>query len=215
MAWNVSRTTLTVQTGNFNNLWYDTNVSWYIYGTDLKFKNCTGKEDSGLDSLYGVCSTESSNPAKELTLSNFSLKRGGIISVLFNNAITTSNNTLNINNAGAKNININGYSMSPNVIKAGTTAVLQYDGTNFNVISYDRYNNPNIDSDAVDLGLPSGLLWCKHNVGATNPEDNGLYFAWGETVGYADGNARNAASGVGGRNGFSLQGDNGWRLENA
>lgn len=205
MAWNVSRTTLTVQTGNFNNLWYDTNVSWYIYGTDLKFKNCTGKEDSGLDSLYGVCSTESSNPAKELTLSNFSLKRGGIISVLFNNAITTSNNTLNINNAGAKNININGYSMSPNVIKAGTTAVLQYDGTNFNVISYDRYNNPNIDSDAVDLGLPSGLLWCKHNVGATNPEDNGLYFAWGETVGYADGNARNAASGVGGRNGFSLQ----------
>ncbi len=34
----------------------------------------------------------------------------------------------------------------------------------------------------VDLGLPSGLLWATCNVGATNPEDFGDYFAWGETV---------------------------------
>lgn len=33
----------------------------------------------------------------------------------------------------------------------------------------------------VDLGLPSGLLWATCNVGATNPEDYGDYFAWGET----------------------------------
>ena len=36
----------------------------------------------------------------------------------------------------------------------------------------------------VDLRLPSGLLWAKCNVGATSPEQAGLYFAWGETVGY-------------------------------
>ena len=36
----------------------------------------------------------------------------------------------------------------------------------------------------VDLGLPSGLKWAKCNVGATSPEEYGLYFAWGETVGY-------------------------------
>ena len=36
----------------------------------------------------------------------------------------------------------------------------------------------------VDLGLPSGLLWATCNVGATSPEQTGLYFAWGETVGY-------------------------------
>ena len=36
----------------------------------------------------------------------------------------------------------------------------------------------------VDLGLPSGLLWATCNVGATSPEQVGLYFAWGETVGY-------------------------------
>ena len=36
----------------------------------------------------------------------------------------------------------------------------------------------------VDLGLPSGTLWADRNIGASNPEDYGLYFAWGETVGY-------------------------------
>ena len=37
---------------------------------------------------------------------------------------------------------------------------------------------------AVDLGLPSGTKWANMNVGAEQPEDYGLYFAWGETVGY-------------------------------
>lgn len=36
----------------------------------------------------------------------------------------------------------------------------------------------------VDLGLPSGTLWATCNVGATKPEEFGLYFAWGETEGY-------------------------------
>jgi len=38
----------------------------------------------------------------------------------------------------------------------------------------------------VDLGLPSGTLWATMNVGATKPEEYGLYFAWGDTQGYAD-----------------------------
>ena len=33
----------------------------------------------------------------------------------------------------------------------------------------------------VDLGLPSGLLWAKTNVGASSSIDDGDYFAWGET----------------------------------
>ena len=36
----------------------------------------------------------------------------------------------------------------------------------------------------VDLGLPSGLKWAAWNVGATKPEEFGVYFAWGETQGY-------------------------------
>ncbi len=34
----------------------------------------------------------------------------------------------------------------------------------------------------VDLGLPSGLLWAKCNLGATTPEGRGDYYAWGETA---------------------------------
>lgn len=36
----------------------------------------------------------------------------------------------------------------------------------------------------VDLGLPSGTLWSICNVGASNPSDSGLYFQWGDTIGY-------------------------------
>ena len=36
----------------------------------------------------------------------------------------------------------------------------------------------------MDLGLPSGTLWATCNVGATSPEQAGLYFAFGETTGY-------------------------------
>ena len=43
----------------------------------------------------------------------------------------------------------------------------------------------NAEPQYVDLGLPSGVLWATCNIGADKPEDYGLYFAWGETVGYA------------------------------
>lgn len=36
----------------------------------------------------------------------------------------------------------------------------------------------------VDLGLPSGVLWATCNVGATKPEESGLFFQWGDTQGY-------------------------------
>ena len=39
----------------------------------------------------------------------------------------------------------------------------------------------NSSNDWVDLGLPSGVMWATHNIGANNPEDYGDYFSWGET----------------------------------
>lgn len=48
----------------------------------------------------------------------------------------------------------------------------------------NRINEPSTPSDsrAVDLGI--SVHWAKMNVGASSPEDFGLYFAWGETKGY-------------------------------
>ena len=44
---------------------------------------------------------------------------------------------------------------------------------------------PVYDYQLIDLGLPSGTLWMDRNIGASSPEDAGLYFAWGETQGYS------------------------------
>ncbi len=41
------------------------------------------------------------------------------------------------------------------------------------------------NAEAVDLGLPSGTKWANLNIGATKPEDYGVYFAWAETRGHA------------------------------
>lgn len=50
------------------------------------------------------------------------------------------------------------------------------------VISDGKYYYGEGGSDIwVDLGLPSGILWAKYNVGATSPEEYGGYYAWGET----------------------------------
>ena len=35
--------------------------------------------------------------------------------------------------------------------------------------------------EAIDMGLPSGLKWASFNLGASEPEEYGDYYAWGET----------------------------------
>lgn len=55
-----------------------------------------------------------------------------------------------------------------------------------NEVHYNPYVDPYNGHAYVDLGLPSGTKWATMNVGANNIMDYGLYFAWGETLGYAD-----------------------------
>ncbi len=58
------------------------------------------------------------------------------------------------------------------------------DGTRFTTTFTWRKVEAPAGAIAVDLGLPSGTKWANMNIGASKPEDYGLYFAWGETVGY-------------------------------
>lgn len=39
------------------------------------------------------------------------------------------------------------------------------------------------EDSMVDLGLPSGLLWCNRNIGAETETDYGRFFMWGDTEG--------------------------------
>lgn len=45
-----------------------------------------------------------------------------------------------------------------------------------------------MNTEYVDLGLPSGTLWAKCNLGAEKETDFGKFYQWADTQGY-DGDA--------------------------
>ena len=53
-----------------------------------------------------------------------------------------------------------------------------------NEVHYEKFYDPYNGHEYIDLGLPSGTLWAKCNVGAETETDYGLYFQWGDTQGY-------------------------------
>ena len=72
------------------------------------------------------------------------------------------------------------YISSQDAILPNVSACIDANDVHYNPL-VDPYNG----KAYVDLGLTSGTKWAKMNVGANSETDNGLYFAWGETQGYA------------------------------
>ena len=139
----------------------------------------------------GVCSTAASTSAKTVNLSDFILYPKVTISVRFTSAINVPDATLNVNSTGAKPIYINGNPLQYGVINAGMTAIMQYDGTNWNIVSLMGVEQGRTPENTVDLGLPSGLLWATKNVDVTkvnkfaeNEYAAGSYFSWGNQEGH-------------------------------
>ena len=134
---------------------------------------------------YAVCSTAAGTAAKTVSISNFVLLTNALVSVLFNNGFTVDSCTLNVSNTGAKPIFFHGVAVKAGDITSKTVAMLQYDGTNWNIVSRESFGRA--VGDVVDMGLPSGLLWAKCNIGANSPEGYGHYFSWGNTDAHAEG----------------------------
>ena len=139
-----------------------------------------------LGSGYGVCSTAGATAAKTVSINNTVLTPGGIIAVNFVNAFTASSPTLSVNGSAAKPIKLYGNAMPMGKVHNNTILVMYYDGTQFNVIGI-LSQTATAPTGFVDLALPSGLLWCEHNIGASTPYEHGLYFSWGNVIGHADG----------------------------
>ena len=135
---------------------------------------------------YGVCDTAGATAAKAVSMTNLILTPGSTIAVLFQNAFTASSPTLSVNGSTAKPIKLFGNAMPMGKVKNNTILVMNYDGTNFNVIGIESQVAA-APANAVDLALPSGVLWCDHNVGANSPYEHGLYFSWGNITGHAEG----------------------------
>ena len=135
---------------------------------------------------YGECTTAGATAAKTVSMTNTVLTPGGIIAVNFVNAFTASSPTLSVNGSAAKSIKLYGNAMPMGKVHANTILVMYYDGTQFNVIGI-LSQTAAAPTGFVDLALPSGLLWCEHNVGASTPYEHGLYFSWGNVEGHAEG----------------------------
>lgn len=132
---------------------------------------------------YGVCETAGATAAKTVSITNTVLTPGGIIAVLFQNAFTASSPTLSVNGSAEKPINLFGNAFPMGKVKNNTILVMAYDGTNFNVIGIEPQVAAAPDG-AVDLALPSGVLWADKNIGASTPYEDGLYFSWGNVIGH-------------------------------
>ena len=68
-------------------------------------------------------------------------------------------------------------SKTPSFVLNDKPYINYFKETTGNIVSATYTINP---LEYVDLGLPSGLLWATHNVGAKTPEEYGNYYAWGD-----------------------------------
>lgn len=95
-------------------------------------------------------STSNSSAAFTASITNYLLKKGGIVAIKFSAAVPASA-TLNINSKGAKNIYYGGSAIGANVIQSGDTAVFMYDGTQYKLLCVDRSAAEMTDTEVTDL----------------------------------------------------------------
>ena len=83
------------------------------------------------------------------------------------------------NDAGGMNISNLGAPVDPNDIVTKEYADSIYHRI---VTAITNINCSHNGHEYIDLGLPSGTLWAKCNVGAATPESPGNFYAWGEVM---------------------------------
>ena len=121
------------------------------YDANTTYKN------TSLGQGYVTCDTAEATTAKVGTLSSYALTLGGIVAVKFTYAVPVGS-TLNINSKGAKAMFHRGAAITAGVIKAGDIATFIYDGTQYQLLSVDRWRegedgfSPTISVSEVDGG---------------------------------------------------------------
>ena len=183
---------------------------------------------------YGTCTTAEATTAKVVTLSNYALSTGGIVSVKFTYAVPASA-TMNVNSKGAKAIYYKGAAITAGIIKAGDVATFIYDGTQYHLLSTDRtkveisrsltsgvkIGTITIDGIGVDLycrdndthwttGINAGASGATSNSVVTNPyitvKDNSTYRSQIQLKGGGSTSITSDADGI-----ITISSTNSWR----
>lgn len=119
------------------------------YDSNTTYKNVA------LGHGYATCSTAAATAAKVGTLSSYTLTTGGIVAVKFTYAVP-ADSTLNINSTGAKKIFYRGSAIVNDVIKAGDIATFIYDGTQYQLLTIDRWQE---DIDKLSDSIANTETW--------------------------------------------------------
>src|SRR5574344_2887610 len=153
--------------------------------------------DTGACKLTSVTLRNDSAATAIATAGTMDIKTGTITPNVNMNARITQAVIATLSTTTATNVDI---LVIPNTIDSKAVVALTIDGKVYTTkLSADawksgqQYSYPIVINRApatipaggtvgnmVDLGL--SVKWADHNVGATNPEDYGAYFAWGETT---------------------------------
>ena len=128
---------VTGNAGRITTYMYDgTYWVWISNGVD----NNTTYTNASLGQGYATCDTAAATAAKVASLSSYSLSTGGMVAVKFTYNVP-ANATLNINSKGAKSIYYRGAAITADIIKAGDIATFMYNGSQYHLISIDRWQN--------------------------------------------------------------------------
>lgn len=96
----------------------------------------TTPTNASLGQGYGVCTTAADTTAKIVTLENYNLVVGGMITVEFTHDVP-ANSTMNINGKGAKPIHYRRTAIIDGVIREGDIALFVYNGSNYILLAVD------------------------------------------------------------------------------
>ena len=196
--------TATVQPSNATNK----NVSWSSSDENVTMVDQTGVVTAvGIGACSIICTaTDGSDVSATCSVTVTQLVTGITLSHSSLSLNTGNSQTLTatVQPSDATNKNVSWSSSDENVATVDQTGIVTAVGTGTCTITCAATDGSGMTATCtvtvivdhsgsiggrayVDLGLPSGTLWATCNIGATNPEDYGDYFAWGETTGYNDG----------------------------
>ena len=132
------------------NKYSSSNISNILFNIDRnKADNTHTHNIASMGFGFNFCNTTTETVDKTVSISNYTLNLGSVVSIKFNYAVL-ANATLNINDTGVKPIYYKGSAITDDIINAGDIATFIYDGTNYNLISLDR--NFNINNESMGFG---------------------------------------------------------------
>ena len=168
-------------------------LAWYLYynSDDYLIYNYYRNEGSSVRAIYRQSPTVATNSSDNITLTTATLY-GSILNIGTSDVIERGfiygTNRGNLTETEHSETATNDFSASLTGLANGTTYYYRAYATNSDTTGYGEIKSFTTPSGElgdhyyVDLGLPSGTRWATTNIGATNPEDFGSEFAWGETT---------------------------------